>query len=33
MEFETLTETVIGCAYAVYNKLGLGFWKVFIKTR
>ena len=25
MEFEQLTETIIGCAYQVYKKLGYGF--------
>ncbi len=25
MEFENLTEKIIGCAYQVYNKMGYGF--------
>ena len=25
MEYEKLTEKIIGCAYRVYNKLGFGF--------
>ena len=25
MEFEKVTETIIGCAYRVYNKMGFGF--------
>ena len=25
MEYEKLTETIIGCAYRVYNKMGFGF--------
>ena len=25
MEFESLTEKIIGCAYQVYNKMGYGF--------
>jgi GxxExxY protein len=25
MEFESLTEKIIGCAYRVYNKMGYGF--------
>ena len=25
MEHETLTETIIGCAYRVYNRMGFGF--------
>ncbi len=25
MEYKKLTETIIGCAYRVYNKLGFGF--------
>ena len=25
MQFEKLTETIIGCAYAVYNQMGFGF--------
>ena len=25
MEFEELTERIIGCAYRVYNKMGFGF--------
>jgi len=25
MEFEDLTEKIIGCAYNVYNRLGFGF--------
>ncbi len=25
MEFEKITETIIGCAYRVYNKMGFGF--------
>ena len=25
MEYETVTETIIGCAYRVYNKMGVGF--------
>jgi len=25
MEYEKVTETVIGCAYRVYNKMGFGF--------
>ena len=25
MEYEKLTEEIIGCAYCVYNKLGFGF--------
>jgi GxxExxY protein len=25
MEYEQLTEKVIGCAYHVYNKMGFGF--------
>jgi len=25
MEYEDVTETIIGCAYRVYNKMGFGF--------
>jgi len=25
MEYKDVTETVIGCAYNVYNKMGFGF--------
>ncbi len=25
MEYEELTENIIGCAYRVYNKMGFGF--------
>ena len=25
MEYEKVTETIIGCAYHVYNKMGFGF--------
>lgn len=25
MEYKDLTETIIGCAYHVYNKMGFGF--------
>jgi hypothetical protein len=25
MEYQDLTETIIGCAYRVYNKMGFGF--------
>ena len=25
MEYEKITETIIGCAYRVYNKMGFGF--------
>ncbi len=25
MQYEELTEKIIGCAYKVYNKLGYGF--------
>ncbi len=25
MEFKEMTETIIGCAYRVYNKMGFGF--------
>ena len=25
MEYEKVTETVIGCAYRLYNKMGFGF--------
>ena len=25
MEYQDLTETIIGCAYRVYNKIGFGF--------
>ncbi|MCX7009774.1 MAG: GxxExxY protein [Kiritimatiellaeota bacterium] len=25
MQFEKLTETIIGCAYTVYNQMGFGF--------
>ena len=25
MEYEKVTETIIGCAYRVYNKMGFGF--------
>jgi len=25
MEYEGITETIIGCAYRVYNKMGFGF--------
>ncbi|MBI3585200.1 MAG: GxxExxY protein [Nitrospinae bacterium] len=25
MEYKNLTETIIGCAYRVYNKMGFGF--------
>jgi hypothetical protein len=25
MEHEQITETIIGCAYRVYNKIGFGF--------
>jgi hypothetical protein len=25
MEFEAITEKVIGCAYQVYNRMGFGF--------
>ena len=25
MEYKDMTETVIGCAYRVYNKMGFGF--------
>ena len=25
MEYEHLTEKIIGCAYKVYNKMGFGF--------
>jgi len=25
MEYEKVTETIIGCAYGVYNKMGFGF--------
>ncbi len=25
MEYEEITETIIGCAYRVYNKMGFGF--------
>ena len=25
MEYEKVTETIIGCAYRVYNKTGFGF--------
>ena len=25
MQYETITEQIIGCAYRVYNKLGFGF--------
>jgi hypothetical protein len=25
MEYKDLTETIIGCAYRVYNRMGFGF--------
>lgn len=25
MEYEKVTETIIGCAYLVYNRMGFGF--------
>lgn len=25
MEYEKITETIIGCAYLVYNRMGFGF--------
>jgi GxxExxY protein len=25
MEYEKVTETIIGCTYRVYNKMGFGF--------
>ena len=25
MEYKDVTETIIGCAYRVYNKMGFGF--------
>jgi GxxExxY protein len=25
MEYKEVTETIIGCAYRVYNKMGFGF--------
>ena len=25
MQYEKVTETIIGCAYRVYNKMGFGF--------
>jgi GxxExxY protein len=25
MEYKEMTETIIGCAYRVYNKMGFGF--------
>ena len=25
MEYKNVTETIIGCAYRVYNKMGFGF--------
>ena len=25
MEYEKITETIIGCAYRIYNKMGFGF--------
>ncbi len=25
MEYKEVTETIIGCAYRVYNKIGFGF--------
>ena len=25
MKYEEITETIIGCAYRVYNKVGFGF--------
>ena len=25
MEYQEVTETIIGCAYRVYNKMGFGF--------
>ena len=27
MEYEKVTETIIGCAYRVYNKMDFGFFE------
>ena len=31
MEHQEVTETIIGCAYRVYNKMGFGFLKSVYK--
>ena len=33
MEYEKVTETIIGCAYRVYNKMGFGKRKVDVKRK
>ena len=33
MEYEKLTETVIGCAYRVYNQMGFGFLESVYEKR
>jgi len=32
MEYEKVTETIIGCAYRVYNKMGFGFLKMYMRN-
>ncbi len=33
MEYEKVTETIIGCAYRISNKMGFGERKVDIKRK
>jgi hypothetical protein len=33
MEYEKVTEAIIGCAYRVYNKMGFGKRKVDVKRK
>ena len=33
MEYEKVTETIIGCAYRVYNKMGFGFLESVYEKR
>ncbi len=30
MEYQEVSETIIGCAYRVYNKMGFGFLEVYM---
>ena len=32
MEHRELTEKIIGCAYTVYNRRGLAFLRVYMKS-
>ena len=32
MEYQEVTETIIGCAYRVYNEMGFGFLESVYET-